>query len=93
MAIIIYQQIVPKNDKQEVLDYFKANLPQTRSFEGNIEVNLCLDPADDTIRLITKWESLEDYAKYREFRKSLGGKLAEIADVPTMTHNHIEEDY
>ncbi len=91
--IIVYQEIKPLNEKQEVINYFKEVLADTRAFDGNIEVNVYEVEEDDSIvRLISKWESREHYAKYREFRASLGGQLAKIATVPVMTFNKLNED-
>ncbi len=93
MAIIVYQEIKPKNSKEEVVQYFKDALIYTRAFDGNIEVQVYEDDADDSIvRLISKWESREHYAKYREYRASLGGQLAKIATIPVMTFNTLKEE-
>ncbi len=91
--IIIYQEIKPKNNNEEVINYFKEVLKDTRAFDGNIEVQLYLDQEDGkTLRLISKWESREHYAKYREFRASLGGQLGKIAEVIVMTYNELNEE-
>ncbi len=93
MAIIVYQEIKPLNNKEEVIQYFKDVLWETRAFDGNIEVNVYEDESDDSIvRLISKWESREHYKLYREFRASLGGQLAKIATVPVMTFNTLKEE-
>ncbi len=91
--IIVYQEIKPKNNNEEVINYFKEVLSDTRAFNGNIEVQLYVDQEDgQTLRLISKWESREHYAKYREFRASLGGQLGKIADVVVMTYNELKEE-
>ncbi len=93
--IIVYQEIKPKpeNTNENVISYFKEVLGDTRAFDGNIEVKLYTDQEDgQTLRLISKWESREHYAKYREFRASLGGQLGKIAEVTVMTYNELNEE-
>ncbi len=93
MSIVVYQEIKPKNSLEEVKAYFKDVLTDTRNFDGNIEVLLYEDKDNEGIvRLISKWESREHYAKYREFRASLGGQLAKIATVEVMTFNDLIEE-
>lgn len=87
MAHIIYQEIKPVNSVDEVLEYFKANINDTRNFKGNIEAIVCIDESREIVRLISKWESLKDYAEYRNFRESLGGQLAKIAKIEEMTYS------
>lgn len=90
---IIYQEIEPKTSIEEVLKYFKKVLPETRAFKGNNSYHVCLENGNDNIiRTISRWESLEDYAKYREFRISKGSQLSKIADVNLVTYNKIQKE-
>ncbi len=93
MSIVVYQEIKPLNAIEEVRAYFKDVLTDTRNFDGNIEVFMYEDQDNPGIvRLISKWESREHYAKYREFRASLGGQLAKIATIEVMTFNDLNKE-
>ncbi len=94
MSIIVYQEMISKDGNPEtVLNYFKENLPTTRSFDGNISVHAYRDMEDSNkIHLIGQWESRQHYAEYREFRASLGGQLGKIADVTIMHFNELIEE-
>lgn len=92
MAHIIYQEIKPENSVEEVLDYFRKNIKDTRNFKGNIEVVVCVDESREIIRLISKWESLKDYSDYRSYRESLGSQLAKISKIEEMTYSDVIEE-
>jgi quinol monooxygenase YgiN len=54
-------------------DWFRSLLTDTRKFDGCHEVYLChLDNNKESVKVISKWESLENYQSYLSWRSEIG---------------------
>jgi heme oxygenase (mycobilin-producing) len=74
MAVIVILDLYVKPEAvDELIDRFKADLPDTRAFEGNLEVDTCRDQEDPShISLIERWETRADQEKYIAWRVESG---------------------
>lgn len=60
-------------NREELVNSFRAILPDTRAFEGCQSVQLAADAEDPTkLILIEFWESAERYDAYRAWRAESG---------------------
>ena len=50
----------------------KDALPDTRAYEGCLSVDTYIDESTNTVHLIEDWESLDDQAKYLNWRIETG---------------------
>lgn len=59
--------------RDDLVAAFEAILGDTRSFDGNISVEILLSDANqDDVLLFEEWESQDHYAKYKAWRSSSG---------------------
>ena len=84
MVIVNLQLKIKADRREEFLDWFKALLPETRSYDGCSELNLCSLASDsEAVDVISKWESQEKYDTYLAWRDeegtlaTLGGFVSE----------------
>lgn len=76
LVIVIFPA---KEDKFEVLkNTLRGALVDTRAFEGCLSVETFEDASANTIYLIEDWESLDDHAKYSNWRAETG--LTQVMD-------------
>ncbi len=73
MVIVNLQLKIKPEKKAEFLDWFKALLPDTRSYDGCSELSLCSTVTDSTaVDVISKWESQDKYDTYLAWREEDG---------------------
>ena len=70
--LVIVSFPAKENMMNELKETLKQALPDTRSFNGCISVDTYIDEANNTIHLIEDWESLDDQAKYLNWRIETG---------------------
>ena len=74
MSIMLIVDAKIKEDKlSEYADFFAEILPDTRNFEGNEGISLCVDEEDPSrIFLVEKLAAKENYEKYHHWREERG---------------------
>ena len=60
------------NTLETLKNAMKDALPDTRAYEGCISVDTYIDESTNTVHLIEDWESLDDQAKYLNWRIETG---------------------
>jgi len=63
---------------ERMMPFLEENLPNVRSFEGNLEVNVLYDKANNEILLDEEWTSVESHQAYLGFIDA-NGVLASLA--------------
>ena len=74
MSVFLIAEVKVKPEtKEELKAFLKEISPDTRSFEGNLGLDVYFDVEEtDVMVLVEKWESPEHYHKYHEWRVSTG---------------------
>lgn len=80
----------PGINNEQVLDWMRRNLKDTRSFKGNLGVVIGKSIDEDGIFVINdSWETTEDMKAYQEFRDNQKEDrlqdLVEFVDKPTIS--------
>ena len=59
--IIVLAKAIPKdeNAKNQIIDFSKDLIENSKSEEGNIDYNLYTDTSDNSLMFVEKWESKE----------------------------------
>ena len=59
--IMVLAKVIAKdeNAKNEIIDFSKDLIENSKSEEGNIDYNLYEDTSDNSLMFVEKWESLE----------------------------------
>ena len=74
MSVLLIAEVKVKSEtKEELKAFLKEISPDTRSFDGNLALEVYFDVEEtDVMVLVEKWESQEHYRKYHEWRVSVG---------------------
>jgi quinol monooxygenase YgiN len=74
MSILLIAEVKVKSEQiDNMKSFMKEILPDTRSFTGNEGIDIYFDTEEkDMMVLIEKWQSVDDYHKYHEWRMSTG---------------------
>ncbi|MAV32099.1 MAG: antibiotic biosynthesis monooxygenase [Gammaproteobacteria bacterium] len=73
MVIVNLQLKIKTEKRDEFLEWFKAQLPDTRNYDGCSELSLCTLAAEPAaVDVISKWESQEKYDTYLAWREEEG---------------------
>jgi len=70
--LIIATFVAADGEFQALCDALKASLPDTRAFDGCIELNVYHEAGTNTLTVVEDWESFEHYDKYLAWRTSEG---------------------
>ncbi len=70
--LVIAKFPVKPEKLQETGQFLAEILPGTRAFKGCIKLDLYLEEATKTYILVEYWDSLANYDRYVEWRKSTG---------------------
>ena len=66
--IIVLAKAMPKdeNAKNQIIDFSKDLIENSKSEEGNIDYNLYTDTSDNSLMFVEKWESIEILQKHMQ---------------------------
>ncbi len=79
MSTLVTLEVVAKAESvQELKDFFKRHLPDTRSYDGCQDITAYLNEDGRTIVAVEHWDSKEHYQKYLAWREETG-VLADLA--------------
>ena len=64
--IVVLAKAIAKDDdaKNEIIEFSKDLIENSKSEEGNIDYNLYEDTSDNSLMFVEKWESLEILQKH-----------------------------
>jgi len=67
-VIIVLAKAIAKdeNAKNEIIEFSKALIENSKSEEGNIDYNLYEDTSDNSLMFVEKWESIEILQKHMQ---------------------------
>ena len=67
MIIVLAKAIAKdENAKNEIIEFSKALIENSKSEEGNIDYNLYEDTSDNSLMFVEKWESIEILQKHMQ---------------------------
>jgi quinol monooxygenase YgiN len=69
---------VNDNQLDGLLPFLESNLPNVRSFKGNMRVSVLYDKTNNEMQLDEEWLSVESHQSYLQFIEN-NGVLAELA--------------
>ena len=74
MAVTVLLEAQTQDGQADgLLDFLKQILPDTRNYEGYIDINVIQDQDNpNTIILVEKWETKSHYEKYLQWRTENG---------------------
>ena len=87
MATLVLLEVRARDDSvEELMEFFKVNLPDTRSFDGCQDITGYLNEDGQTIVMVEHWDSKDHYQKYIAWREETGvlaaiGEMVEGAPV------------
>jgi quinol monooxygenase YgiN len=81
MAVTVILDLYVKPETvDDVIAGLKADLPDTRAFEGNLKVDVCRDQEDPNhITLVERWAQRGDQEKYIAWRAESGSMEKTVA--------------
>ncbi len=83
-AIVILEADVKEGKKDELFKLLSQYLPDTKKYKGFIEISIHTEQKNNHVLFYEKWESVEDYESYLQWRtetgvmKILGAKLSSL---------------
>ena len=89
---MVLLDLSPKEGKFEAL---KGTLPNTRSYDGCLDLKMCVYEDENKVCLVEEWETKEHQQTYFAWRESTGalGALLEIVDSVETTYMNVEVSY
>ena len=85
MGTLVFVDLKPKaSDVDTMINYLKEVIPDTRSFEGNQDINVYHEKDGDRVVMVEHWDSQGHYEKYLAWRTETGvmEKLGAMLDEP-----------
>jgi quinol monooxygenase YgiN len=76
--LIIATFIAAEGKFETLTELLKASLPDTRAFDGCIELDVYQEEGTNTFTIVEDWSSFEHYDKYLAWRAE--GGLAELLE-------------
>ena len=76
--LIIATFIAAEGKFETLAEVLKASLPDTRAFDGCIELDVYQEEGTNTFTIVEDWSSLEHYDKYLAWR--VEGGLSELLE-------------
>jgi quinol monooxygenase YgiN len=66
--ILVLAKVFPKDEdsKNQIIDFSKDLIENSKAEEGNIDYNLYEDTSDDYLMFVEKWESIEILQKHMQ---------------------------
>lgn len=72
-TILIVDAKLKTETISEAVAFFAEIVPDTRSFEGCLGIDVCIDSEDaGNLVLVEKWVSMDHYHKYHKWREETG---------------------
>jgi len=71
-TIVILEADVKEGQKEELLMLLSQYLPETRKYKGFIDISIHTEKKKNHVLFYEKWESVEDYESYLQWRTETG---------------------
>ncbi len=71
-VIVILEADVKKGKKEELHKLLSQYLPETRKYKGFIDISIHTEQKKSHVLFYEKWESVEDYETYLQWRTETG---------------------
>jgi len=71
-AIVILEADVKVGKKDELFKLLSQYLPETRKHKGFIDISIHIEQKNNHVLFYEKWESVEDYESYLQWRTETG---------------------
>ena len=71
-TLVTLEGIAKSESVQELKDFLKRHLPDTRSYDGCQDITPYLNEDGRTIVMVEHWDSKEHYQKYLAWREETG---------------------
>lgn len=71
-TIIILEADVKEGQKDELFKLLSQYLPETRKYKGFIDISIHTEQKKNHVLFYEKWESIEDYESYLQWRTETG---------------------
>lgn len=96
--IIVLAKVFPKDDnaKNNIIEFSKVLIENSKLEEGNIDYNLVDDTSDDFLMFVEKWESVEILQKHMqtshfiEFGENIGNLVAGNLEIDVFDSKKLE---
>ena len=96
--IIVLAKAMPKdeNAKNQIIDFSKDLIENSKSEEGNIDYNLYTDTSDNSLMFVEKWESIEILQKHMQtdhflkFGQNIGDLLSSDLGIEVFNSEKLE---
>ncbi len=71
-AIVTLEADVKEGQMNELLKLLSQYLPETRKYKGFIDISIHTEQNKNHVLFYEKWESIEDYESYLQWRTKTG---------------------
>lgn len=96
--IIVLAKAFPNDDnaKNQIIEFSKYLIENSKLEEGNIDYNLLVDTSDDFLMFVEKWESVETLQKHMqtkhfiEFGENIGNLVSGDLEIDVFDSKKLE---
>jgi quinol monooxygenase YgiN len=93
-TVVILEADVKDGQKDELLKLLSQYLPETRKYKGFIDISIHTEHDKSHVLFYEKWESVEDYESYLQWRTETGVMKilgATLSSPPLIRHFNTED--